>query len=288
MKILVTGADGLLGSHLVARLNSEHEVVGLAQPKFELTDQEGGFATIVQHLPEVVVHTAAMTDVDACERDPALAEAVNATGAGVVAHACAETGAFLLHISTDMVFGGDKHAPYWETDPPHPINVYGRTKWKGEEEVQKAGCRALILRTAWLFGPGGKNYLSNLPALLSEGKPVQAVIDQTSSPTYAQDLAELIAALPPAGQEGIIHVTNRGNCTPFEAAQVVARALKKAASLIPIRWSDLGRHAARPAYSALRNTELSKWGISALRDFRLALTEYALLAVPPAKPATSR
>src|SRR2546427_12446611 len=193
MRILITGAKGQLGQELQRVLTGE-DVIAADRPDYELTDPKLG-DKIASIRPNLVIHTAGYTDVDGCERDPELGFAVNAQGTRRVAEGAAKANARLIYLSTDYVFDGRRTTPYTERDPVNPLNVYGRSKLAGEEEAVKGCRRTLVLRTSWLYGVHGKNFVKAILNLAVTQPEVRVVEDQRGSPTYARHLAQVIAGL---------------------------------------------------------------------------------------------
>ena len=271
MRVLVTGAKGQLGVELLDVLGHDHEVIGLDLPELDITKAEAT-RVIADPCPAWVVHAAAWTDVDGCERDPERAVLVNGEGTRRVAEACRTVGAGLVYLSTDYVFDGRKGAPYVETDPVSPLSAYARSKVAGEEAVRAVAPRWAIVRTAWLFGVSGKNFVKAIVEKAAAGGPVRVVDDQVGSPTYARDLAEAIAQLVSRGLTGTYHVTNAGSCSWHE----FARAILKEAGLghvpvAPLTTAELGRPAPRPAFSVLANTAWAAAGLPPVRPWPEAL-----------------
>ncbi len=228
--------------------------------------------------PDVVVHAAAYTDVDGCERDPERAMRANAEGTKNVARAAAAFDARLIYISTDYVFDGRKGSPYDECDPPNPRSAYGRSKLAGEQAVRENADHA-ILRTAWLYGQHGRNFVTAILERARKGEPLRVVDDQVGSPTWSRDLAGAIAALVPKSAAGIFHATGAGQCSWFEFAEAI---LDEAASLgqvarvpvVPISTVELARAAPRPAFSVLGNRRLRESGVAPLPHWRDSLRAF--------------
>jgi dTDP-4-dehydrorhamnose reductase len=211
-----------------------------------------------------VVNCAAYTDVDGAESARELAFAVNAGGAGHLGRACAESGSYLIHMSTDYVFDGEKAGAYEEDDPPSPLSVYGESKLAGEREIARSGARSLIVRTAWLYGHAGRNFVEFVLGALEEGKPLRIVDDQRGAPTSARDLAAVLRELAARRVEGVIHATNDGSCSWFEFAREILTASGGEADAVePIASSDLDRPAPRP-----RNSVLSLGRLTAVLGWR--------------------
>lgn len=254
MKVLVTGAHGMLARSAIAVLEGAgHEVLGLSRVDADVTQLEALRHPVDVFRPDWVLHCAAWTRVDECERDPDRAFLVNGLGAGNAAQAAAAAGAAVVSISTDYVFAGDVARPYREYDLAAPRSVYGASKWAGEERVRELNPRHLIVRTAWLYGHGGPNFIDTILRKAQDGEPLKVVDDQRGSPTWTRDLAEGLMKLMAAGAHGTYHCTNAGDCTWYDLA---AYALERAgvhASLDRTRSAKLGRPAPRPAYSVLDN-----------------------------------
>ncbi len=260
MRIVITGADGQLGTDLRQAL-SGHHLTALDLPAFDLTHPDCGGA-IVAAEPEVVIHTGAYTDVDGAERNPGLAMRVNADGTQRVARAAAHTGARLIYLSTDYVFDGRETRPYIETDPTNPINAYGESKRVGEQRALDGCENTLILRTAWLYGRQGKNFVNTLLQLAAERPVLKVVADQRGCPTFAVDLAGMIARLVTHPAQGILHLTNEGHCTWYDFASEIVRLSGHQVSVEPIGTADMPRPAKRPAYSVLSANRLHHLGFS--------------------------
>ncbi len=258
MRIVLTGADGQLGLELQQVLTG-HDLACLSWPSFDLLsprcEQQVGDAC-----PEVVIHAAAYTDVDGAEREPDQAMAVNALGTERVARAAAARGARLVYISTDYVFDGRKREPYEEADRPNPLNAYGMSKLEGERRALSVCPGALVVRTAWLYGIGGKNFVTTIARLAGERSELRVVADQRGCPTYARDLAPTIAYLLEADVNGIVHVTGDGECTWHEFAAGIVSELGLSTTVTPITTAEANRPAPRPAYSVLSNRRLSGMG----------------------------
>ena len=271
MRVVITGAGGQLGCEL-RRALAARELVLLDLPAFDLTQPSCG-RQIIEAAPDVVIHAGAYTDVDGAEREPARAMAINAEGTARVAQAAEQAGARLLYISTDYVFDGRKTTPYEETDSPSPINHYGRSKLAGEQSAL-AGCRnALIIRTAWLYGSGGKNFVKTILALANERPVLRIVADQRGCPTRAADLAGAMAALIESEAQGILHITNEGACSWYEFAREIVKMSGKQTAVEPITTDQAGRLAARPAYSVLSAEQRRRRGIN-MPHWKEALSGY--------------
>lgn len=277
MKVLITGARGQLGRHLESVINNmgNYEVISLGHAELDITDPAQVHQQIVSSVPDVVIHTAANTNVDGCELDPENAYRVNALGSRNIAAAAAKTGAKMVYISTDYVFDGKSRRPYTEFDPANPINVYGRSKLAGELYVSNLLNKYFIVRTSWLYGKYGTNFVKTMLRMAGEKTELTVVDDQVGTPTYAEDLAKFIIDLLPTELYGIYHASNTGCCSWFQ----FARAIFEAAGLdntkiSPISTSRLKRPAPRPAYSVLDHFCIRLEGLPDLRPWEEALQEY--------------
>jgi len=270
VRILVTGAGGQLGRELIEVLAS-HELHGRDHRGLDITDKQAVFATVEQVRPAWVINAAAYNDVDRAEDGSELAFAVNAAGAGYLAEAAASAGADMVHISTDYVFDGRKGAPYTELDGADPLSVYGRSKYEGELRVQAAHRSACVLRTAWLYGKYGNNFVKAILKAAEGGGPLKVVADQVGSPTWTRHLAQAIGELIETPARGLFHVANAGACSRFEFAQAIVQGRVE---VQPISAADAARPAARPANSALVSVRWQAAGLRPLPDWEHALEDY--------------
>jgi dTDP-4-dehydrorhamnose reductase len=251
---MVTGARGMLGRAVVAAAAARgHEVEARGRDALDLTDADAVARAVVAAHPDAVVNCAAWTDVDGAETAEEEAFAINATGAGTLARACADAGAFLVHVSTDYVFdGSSKRGEAWvESDPVAPLGAYGRTKLEGERLVQAAGRDHAIVRTAWLFGPGGKNFVDTMRRLGSERDELQVVADQVGCPTFTGHLADALVTIAERHASGIHHVAGGGACSWFDLALATFDATGTRVRVMPVTTEAFPRPAARPAWSVL-------------------------------------
>lgn len=292
VKILITGSSGMLGRDLCEVLGKGHEVVGLDVSgckleasgcarfyETDITDAAAIGSIFDKEKPDVVIHAAAWADVDGCELDPEKAYKVNADGTRNIAEAAAVQKAPMVYISTDFVFNGKKDTPYTEDDECNPINVYGKSKLDGEKAVQEAAADYMILRTSWLYGPGGKNFVDTIVVKSGEGKPLKIVDDQTGSPTYTRDLAETLNSLISSGVSGersLYNACGSGACTWYGFAVKIKELVPrmKDAVIEPISSDELGRPAERPRYSVLDNSRLREKLSRDIRPWDKALEEY--------------
>jgi dTDP-4-dehydrorhamnose reductase len=282
MRVLVTGGRGLLGTALCNSFSLlGHRVLGLGSADSDITNQTSTRETILSFKPDLVIHTAAMTDVDGCETDPDMAYRVNAVGAWNVAACCEEAGARIMFISTDFVFDGTKKTPYTEFDQVNPLSVYGASKLVGEKLVRDACPRSYIVRTSWLFGPTGKSFPKTILKLARTKSTFDVVADQVGSPTYVDDLALQIADIVQVPMYGTYHVANSGQCSWYEFAQaIVAGAGIKNVTINPIPASNWPSPTTRPAYSVLRPYARELQGKSPLRPWQSALLDFLKRGVP--------
>jgi len=282
-KMLVVGANGMLGRALMEACARGGDVEGADLPELDITDAAATRRFVEAARPAIVVNAAAMTDVDGCEADPGAAFAVNARGAGTLAGACRAAGARLVHVSTDYVFDGGLDRPYHEHDDTNPQSVYGRSKLAGEREALALGPSATVVRTSWVCGRNGNNMVKTVMRLAQQHPQLSFVADQVGHPTFTQDLAPVLRRLALDRLSGVVHATNQRACSWYQFAGEVVAAMGKDPSMVqPIATADLHppRPAPRPANSVLDNAVLRAAGHSPLRDFGEPLRETvaALLA----------
>jgi dTDP-4-dehydrorhamnose reductase len=273
---LITGAGGLLGRNMTGRLSqSGWRVTALTHLELDITREDDVRRSIESARPDFVINCVATADVDRCERDADWAFAVNESGPRFLARACRESGAEMIHVSTDYVFDGSKQGYYTQEDEPRPQSVYGKSKLAGEFAVREEAERFYIIRTSWLFGVGGKNFGSRVIEYARGISPLKGVADQTSIPTYAPHAAARIEEIIRGGAHGLYHVTNTGAATWYEFARL---ALELAGlgdvEIIPVRRADLNQLAPRPQNSAMRCLVSEKLGLRPLDDWRDALPEF--------------
>lgn len=275
MRILVTGAGGMLGHALVPVLEAQHQVIGLTRKDCDLCDELAVREFFLLQKPDMAIHLAAFTNVDACEFEFEKAKAGNEIATLNVAKATRLVGAPMLYISTDYVFDGRLDRPYSEDDLPNPLSVYARTKLMGEKHVQETLDRYFIVRTSWLFGPNGKNFVSTILRLAGEKPELRIVDDQRGSPTYTRHLAQKLAALVTTGEYGVYHITGGGSCTWFEFAQkIVELSGPHAVRVTPVSSLEYTRPAPRPANSVLANQRAISLGIGPLPHWEKGLKDY--------------
>ena len=252
MKLLVTGAAGMLGRDvMLAAGNAGHEVVGYGRAELDVTDPAALGRRLELERPDVVINCAAWTDVDGAETAEEAAFAINGRGAGNVAAAAAKVEARIVHVSTDYVFDGAKGAPYVESDQPAPLSAYGRTKLAGEEAVAAANKRHFIVRSAGLFGVGGRNFVETMLQLAEDRSEVTVVRDQVGSPTYTWHLAYGIVRLIEGIEYGIHHMAAGGQCSWYEFAREIFEQASVECRVLSITSEEFGAAAPRPPFSAL-------------------------------------
>ena len=278
MRILITGAAGMLGQDLYeAAINAGHEAVGLARGELDVTDTGAVRAAVASARPDTVINSAAWTDVDGAEADEAGATLVNGPGAGNVAAAAAEAGAWTIQISSDYVFDGTKREPYLESDPVGPQSAYGRSKLAGEREVARAAPEShTTVRSSWLFGAGGPCFPRTIERLAAERDELTVVDDQVGCPTFTGDLAAALIALaaaPGGPPVGLIHLAADGECSWFEFATEIVASAALRCDVKPVPTASFPRPATRPAYSVMR----SERGAPTLPNWRQGLSEYMRL-----------
>ncbi len=282
MKVIVTGAHGMLGKDLVTLLQKNHDVFEGGTQNCNVLNYAQLEGVVSSYRPHVIIHAAAYTDVDQAESHQEAATQLNETGTKHVASVAKRYQTKIVYISTDYVFDGTKTRPYTEEDIPNPQGVYGRTKLQGEQQVQQifngnsADKQAyLIVRTAWLYGRHGKNFVSAILQRAQTQQTLAVVHDQTGSPTYTKDLARGIIALVTHNASGIVHVTNSGYCTWYEFAKAILEFSGITEIIVkPIGTDELQRPAPRPAFSCLDTSKFTALSGQKSRYWKEGLQEY--------------
>jgi len=272
--VLVTGHKGQLGQALMELLQPDYRVAGVDLDEMNITVAEEVAGTFYLHQPDIVIHTAAMTDVDGCELDPEAAIRVNSLGTHNLVIAAEEFNSVFVQVSTDYVFDGKANRPYIECDRTDPLSWYGKSKLLAEEYVRNMLFRYFIVRTSWLIGEKGRNFVKIILKLAREKDELTVVNDQRGCPTFARDLASAIRELIETPYYGTYHITNAGETTWYDFA---IRILKEAGIKTPIRAitsEELGRPAPRPAYSVLSDLVFMQRGFTPLRTWEEALVDY--------------
>ncbi|MDQ0339459.1 dTDP-4-dehydrorhamnose reductase [Caldalkalibacillus uzonensis] len=274
-KVLVTGANGQLGYDMIKVFNSkEFDVVGFGKSELNVANQDLVNEIIYNVKPDIVIHCAAYTNVDQAETEPNKAFLVNAIGARNIAVATERFGAKLVYISTDYVFDGQKKEPYHEFDQPCPINIYGKSKLAGEQYVRDFHSRYFIVRTSWVYGKNGNNFVKTMLKLAKEKKALKVVNDQKGCPTYTVDLANVILELVRSEKYGIYHVTNSGSCTWYEFANTIFEHANINVNVEACTTKDFPRPAMRPANSILDHLSLRLNGYKEVRHWKDALQDF--------------
>ena len=272
MRIAVTGAAGMFG-HALFQVCQGKDLISLTHENFDISMLDEVINTIRRIKPDFLIHAAAFANVDGCELDPEKAYRVNGVGTRNVVMACEEINCPIIYLSTDYVFDGTKGEPYNEWDPTHPINNYGLSKMLGERFVTSLTNRFYIVRTSWLFGKNGPNFVETILGLLNSHNRLEVVKDQIGAPTFTYDLARAVVQLLGKGY-GIYHMTNLGHCSWYEFALAIAELTGMETPIMPITSDKISRPAKRPAYSVLGSTMLKFEGIQNLRPWQEALKDY--------------
>ncbi|MGC8977553.1 MAG: dTDP-4-dehydrorhamnose reductase [Candidatus Ratteibacteria bacterium] len=264
-KILITGGNGLVGRYLGKSLFlKNYEFFSFGKDKLDITEKDSCFKIFKEIKPDIVIHLGALTDVDKCEKNPNIAYKINAEGTKNISEISAELNSFLIYLSTDFVFDGKKGLPYTEKDMPNPVNVYGKSKLKGEEFVKE--CRKhLIIRTSRIFGKNGRSFGCKLPEIMKEKNEVILTTDIINSPTYAFDLADCIVKLIEKEIYGIINICNRGWCSWYEFGKKMKEILKSNIEIKGMSFDEFSKifniPAKRPKFSPLSTELLSSLNI---------------------------
>lgn len=275
MRVLVTGARGMLGTEVVSRPPAECTVIGVDLAEGDLSDAAQAEQLMVAHQPQAVIHCAAWTDVDGCTRDPARAMLLNGVATRNVARACGKIGARLIALSTDYVFAGDLGRAYVEGDETRPLNPYGESKLAGEQAAAELA-EHVVVRTQWLYGPAGKNFIATIVGAARKHPQLRVVADQFGSPTYARDLADGLWQLVRTPARGIVHLTNGGCCSWHELAAHAIKAAGLDVEVVPIPSSEWPSETVRPPYSPLENRHWRELGLAPLRPWQEAVEAYVV------------
>lgn len=277
MRILVTGGRGQLGWDC-REVFAKHQVLSLDLPNLDITDPASVDGIMDLWKPDAIVNCAAYTAVDRAESDVEKAYLVNRDGPALLASRAKANGILLVHISTDYVFSGTRAVPepYIETDAPAPVSIYGKSKWAGEQEILQCGPRHVIMRTSWLYGSHGYNFLKTIlrHAVREPRKGLRVVNDQFGTPTWSRQLAVQILAVLEAGAEGLFHATGEGYCSWFDFASEFIRTMNLDCEVRPCATADYPSPTTRPANSILDNAALRNAGLNRMRDWREDLHEY--------------
>lgn len=283
-KILIVGGTGLLGSELACHLSPNYEIIRAGSDDVDIRDYDNVRGYFKKSRPEIVINCAAMAQVDRCEREREMAHAVNCTGAVNLARACRESGAYLLHYSTDYVFDGNKKKPYLETDTADPINVYGVTKLAAEKGIGDVFDNYAILRVAWLYADHERSFVRRLiqqgvKQLVEKGhgeefEPIKMVVDQVGTPTDAVDVAYQTEKIIEKKLTGLFHCTAQGETGRYNLAELIFNHMSMPVDLVPVKRDEFGYNAPRPAYSVLENGRLKASGLDIMPDYDKALMKH--------------
>ena len=279
MKILITGSNGMLAHDLINALQERHDLILTTSKTLDITDKKQTIDYIRDKKPDIVINSAAYTDVDGCEENQDLAYSVNGEGVRNLALACRDIDCPLVHISTDYVFDGSATKPIREDGEIGPISVYGKSKLEGEQAIQDILDKYFIIRTAWLYGINGRNFPKTMLELAENHPEITVVYDEVGTPTYTPDLAEGISQLIETDYYGIYHLTNSGSCSWCEFARYIFEIAGKDVKVIPVTASEFARPAPRPSYSVLDNTNWIERGFKPLRSYKDAIKEYIELII---------
>ncbi len=274
MKILITGSNGMLGHDLNEVLKDNHELILTTSKTLDITDKEHTIEFISDKNPDIVINSAAYTNVDGCEENQDLAYAVNGHGVRNLALACKKIDCPMVHVSTDYIFNGENDKPWIENDEIGPISVYGKSKLMGEEAIQEILDKYFIVRTAWLYGINGKNFPKTMLELAKNHSEITVVYDEVGTPTYTPDLARGISELIETEFYGVYHLTNSGSCSWCEFARYIFEVADVDVKVIPVTASEFARPAPRPSYSVLENKNWIEKGFKPLRNYKEAIKEY--------------
>ena len=274
MKILITGSSGMLGHDLIEILKDNHELILTSSKTLDITDNNRVIEFICENKPDIVINSAAYTNVDGCEENQETAYSINGDGVRNLAIGCSKIDCPLVHISTDYVFNGKNTKPWVEDDEIGPISVYGKSKLKGEEAILEILDKFFIIRTAWLYGINGSNFPKTMLELAKNHSEITVVYDEVGTPTYTPDLAKAISQLIETDYYGIYHITNSGSCSWCEFARYIFEIAGKDVKVIPVTASEFARPAPRPHYSVLENKKWIDNGFEPLRSYKVAIKEY--------------
>lgn len=266
----------MLGHDLIDVLNDKHELILTTSKTLDITDKEHTVEFIKENKPDIVINSAAYTDVDGCEENRERAFSVNGEGVRNLAIGCREADCPLLHISTDYVFNGKNDTPWVEDDEIGPISVYGKSKLEGEQAIQDILDKFFIVRTAWLYGINGGNFPKTMLELAKTHDELTVVYDEVGTPTYTPDLAEAIGKLIETDYYGIYHITNSGCCSWCEFAKYIFEIAGVNVKVTPVTASEFARPAPRPSYSVLNNKRWADNGFEPLRSYKEAIKDYLI------------
>lgn len=275
-KVLITGGGGMLAYALESAISPIGDVVGLTRKQLDITNKDAVNQTVKSIKPDIIINTAAWTNADECEKQQDTAMLINGTAVSYLAQAAHDIGAKLIHISTDYIFDGSKGSAYTEDDRPNPLSIYGQSKLIGEQELKRCTDNYVIIRTQWMFGEHGSNFVDTILRIAKEKDEIKVVDDQYGCPTYTKDVANIIRLL--IGKKDInaetVHFSNEGVVSRFEFAREIIRLAGLQMRLVPVTTAELQRPARRPYNSALDKTKIKKLLHGDIRPWQEALNEY--------------
>jgi len=275
VKILLLGHKGMLGSDLLKKLSADHEVTGMDKEEIDIVSAKDCKNAVAEVNPDIVINAAAFTNVDGCETQRDACFAVNAEAVKNICEACRGKNIKIIHFSTDYVFDGTATKPYEENDKCNPISAYGASKLAGERYLQSLSEDYLLIRTSWLYGINGKNFVRTILDKAKTTTRLSVVDDQIGCPTYTKDLAAAVELLIFQNQRGIFHVTNRGHCSWYEfAVRILKEVSKDEVEVKPIKTHELPLPAMRPAYSALSMQKFITTTGKTPQPWQLAVQDY--------------
>lgn len=274
MRIMITGGNGNLAKELIKNLRMNHDLQVLSRLDLDITCQEDISTRLSKFKPDLIINAAAITDVDDCEINFTKALEVNGISLFYLAKACKEYNCILIHFSTEMIFDGFKSTPYVETDCPNPLSAYGLTKYIGEQNIKRSGCKYAIIRTSWLFGGGIPKFVNNFIEKVRQQTSAEVVYDQIGSPTYISDIAEAINLYMENPQLGIFHMANSGKASRLDMASFIKCELSLECELQPLSYKELKLDTYRPPHAVLDSIYKDRYSFLLLRPWQEALREY--------------
>lgn len=274
MRIIITGASGNLAKRLITFLSQSHELRTLTHLDLDITAEDEVKNLVLKFKPNFLINAAAVTDVDGCENQFERAIKVNGLGPLYLAETCKEYNCILVHFSTEMVFDGLKPLPYVETDCPNPLLAYGLTKYIGEQNIKRSGCKYAIFRTSWLFGGGMTKFVNTFTSRAKEQASINVVNDHLGSPTYINDIAIALAIYLEQPQMGIFHLANSGTASRLDMAKLITNELDLKCELLPLSYKDLKIKTYRPPRAVLDSIYKEKYPFLRLRPWQEALQDY--------------
>ena len=277
IRLLVTGSSGQFGQEFCKLQSTRYEIIGMSRKDADISNPKQVKAVINKIRPQIVVHTAAITDVDACEDNPDLAMKVNCAGAENVARAAKEMGVPIVHFSTDYVFDGTKLSAYIESDITCAISHYGKSKLAGENAIKDGNSNWTIIRTSLVYSEHRRNFVKSIITQAVSGKELRVVDDQFSSPTWTKDIVDQTMKIIESNQTGLFHVASKGETSRYEFARLILKILKIDAAVEPVTSEQRPRLAKRPGRSTLKSERLGAFGIDLMRPYNEAIEQFLKL-----------